>query len=133
MSSQTLGASPSLFSVSGMHKFVTAVLFGASQDSYQSLIDDDDIKVDPALPAWKNPLIWRYPRTICAAFTLMFIGLMFVFVFIGNVVADPSRALVFGLVALFTFLPGSYVSTYIYLSLSGASGYKMKTLPSFDK
>jgi hypothetical protein len=69
------------------------------------------------LSIWKHPLVQQYPRTIAAALGLLFVGSIFFFVFLGTIATEPSRALVFGLVSLFTLLPGAYVSLYIYRAI----------------
>ncbi|KAI9175791.1 hypothetical protein H9P43_006155 [Blastocladiella emersonii ATCC 22665] len=96
---------------------VKSVIFGRSENPYVYLLDDDTLRGDPSTPVWRSPLLARYPRTIVTALFLLLVGSAFLSVFIWTITAEPQRGLLFGLLALFTFFPGAYVSFYIYMAL----------------
>ncbi|KAJ3359245.1 hypothetical protein GGF32_009538 [Allomyces javanicus] len=101
--------------------------------SYAYLRDDKDLVRDNLnVPIWRHPLLARYRRTAAAALGLFVVGTVFLILMATTVTSDASRALVFGLIALFTFLPGAYVSLYMYRAIRGVDGYRLETIPSFD-
>ncbi|KAI9223115.1 hypothetical protein BC828DRAFT_376728 [Blastocladiella britannica] len=110
--------------------FVRAVIRGRSHQNFDYLLEDDEYFARRQKRVMTFAL--RYPRTLGCALFLVALGSVFLTSFISVMLSQPSRGLVFGLLSLFTLLPGLFVLSYIYRSYLGNEGYDMKSLPLFD-